>query len=55
MTALPTVKIVAAGARGWRIINESAFDPKVHKLFDAPPAPEVEVEAEPKGKRKAHR
>lgn len=44
--SIPTVKIEAASERGWRIINESDFDPKRHKLF-APKAAKADA---PKGK-----
>lgn len=36
---IPTVKIKSDRPKGYRIINESDFDPKVHERFDEPPAP----------------
>lgn len=36
---LPTVKIKRDNDRGFRIINESAFDPKIHDRFDDDAAP----------------
>ena len=33
---LPTVKIATDTPKGFRIINESDFDPDVHDLFDEP-------------------
>ncbi len=36
---LETIKVKRDGARGFHIINKSAFDPKVHQLHEeAPPA-----------------
>jgi hypothetical protein len=34
MSDLPTIKVKRDGPRGWRIINQAAFDPKVHKAWD---------------------
>ncbi len=36
---LATVKVKANSERGWRIINQSAFDPGVHQLFEDAPEP----------------
>ena len=36
---IPTVKIKSDRPKGYRVINESGFDPKVHERFDEPPAP----------------
>lgn len=33
MPDLPTIKVKRDGPRGWRIINKSAFDPKVHEAW----------------------
>lgn len=33
---LPTVTIKAANARGFRIINESDFDPTIHEVYGEP-------------------
>ena len=38
---LPTVKIKADSAKGYRIINASAFDPKVHVKYDEPTPGEI--------------
>ncbi len=38
---LATVKVKANSERGWRIINQSAFDPGVHQLFEDAPEPAV--------------
>lgn len=35
MSAVETVKVKADTPRGYRIINKSSFDPKVHKAYDA--------------------
>ena len=44
---VPTVKVKASSERGWRIINQSAFDPSVHQLFrDAPEAVAIEAAAD---------
>lgn len=47
---LPTVKVAnpANKRTGYKIINASAFDPKVHKLFDeAPATPAADAGATP--------
>ena len=36
---IPTVKIEAKTAKGYRVINESDFDPKLHRKFGASPLP----------------
>lgn len=45
MGDIPTVKIKNP-VRGFAIINESDFDPKVHELFDAPKDEKEVVTAE---------
>ena len=35
MSVLPTVKVACKNEQGYMIINESDFDPKVHKKFGA--------------------
>lgn len=37
MPTLETLKVKRDGPRGWHIINASAFDPKVHELFEPHP------------------
>lgn len=34
MSAVETIKIKSDGPKGFRVINRSSFDPKVHKPFD---------------------
>lgn len=35
---IPTVKIKSDRPKGYRIINESDFNPKIHERFNEPPA-----------------
>jgi hypothetical protein len=36
MTAIPTIKVKRDGPKGYRLINLSDFNPKVHVAFEAP-------------------
>lgn len=45
---LPTVKITADNERGWKLINESAFDASKHSLYEAP-VEEQEVSGDEEG------
>lgn len=38
----PTVKIKFANEQGFALLDEVAFDPKVHELFVEPSAPQTE-------------
>lgn len=41
---IPTVKVKRDGPKGYRIINQSDFDPKKHELFEEPKAADEPIE-----------
>lgn len=44
---IPTLKVKRDGPKGYRIINASAFDPKVHELYEPAEGGAEKVDGKP--------
>lgn len=51
---VPTVKVVAKSERGWRIINQSDFDPSVHQVYGKAAGPSAAEAAEGTAPKRGH-